>query len=235
MKIKVEVRERQSEKDPKLRGSADVTLGDVVIKDVAVKEFEDKFSEGQGSYYGVQMPSSRSYEKDDGTRVYVPAVEIKSAKEEDTKKIQKEVREIVSQAMTVEPNEYGKKVCEGEIDFDYNKDNIKTYVTPFASENNPNLRAFATAYIGNIVKINDIAMTEYTNKETNEQFTNINFPSKKIEKDGEIKYQEKVFTVGEGMRKNLISSIEENYLSELEKDQTQNQEHETEEEEEPEM
>ena len=81
MKIKVEVRERQSEKDPKLRGFADVTLGDVVIKDVAVKEFEDKFSEGQGSYYGVQMPNSRSYEKEDGTRAYIPAVEIKSAKE----------------------------------------------------------------------------------------------------------------------------------------------------------
>ena len=233
MKIKVEVRERQSEKDKSLRGFADISLGDVVIKDVAIKEFNGK-NEGE-TYYGFQMPNSRSYEKEDGTRAYIPAVEIKSTKEEDTKKLVSELRKTISQAMNTEPNEFGKKVCEGEIDFDYNKESIKTYVTPFASENNPNLRAFATAYIGNIVKINDIAMSEYTNKETNEQFTGINFPSKKIEKDGETKFQEKVFTVGEGMRKALVSSIEENYLSELEKEKAQNQEQSKEEEEEAEM
>lgn len=232
MKIKVEIRERQSEKDPKLRGFADLTLGDVVIKDVAVKEFNGK-NEGE-TYYGFQMPNSRSYEKEDGTRAYIPAVEIKSTKEEDTKKLVSELRNAISIAMTTKPNEFGKNVYESEMDFDYNKDNIKTYVTPFASENNPNLRAFATAYVGNVVKINDIAMSEYTNKETNEQFTNINFPSKKIEKDGETKFQEKVFTVGEGMRKALVSSIEENYLSELEKEKTQNQEQSKEEEEEEE-
>ena len=233
MKIKVEVRERQSEKDKFLRGFADISLGDVVIKDVAIKEFNGK-NEGE-TYYGFQMPNSRSYEKEDGNRVFVPAVEIKSTKEEDTKKLVSELRKTISQAMNTEPNEFGKKVCEGEIDFDYNRESIKTYVTPFASENNPNLRAFATAYIGNIVKINDIAMSEYTNKETNEQFTGINFPSKKIEKDGETKFQEKVFTVGEGMRKALVSSIEENYLSELEKEKAQNQEQSKEEEEEAEM
>ena len=216
MKIRAEVREIKSEKDSKLRGFANLTIGDVVIKDVVVKEFESKFNEG-AIYYGFQMPTSRSYEKEDGTKVYIPAVELKSTNEEDTKKLVKEVRDLITQALDVsETNEYGKKVCEGEIEFDYDKDKIRTYVEPKISDKNPNLRAFATAYIGNIVKINDIAMSEIQNKETGDKFNIITFPSKTREIEGETKFEEKVFTIGEGMKKSLVKSIEENLKKELE-------------------
>ena len=115
MKIKVEIRERQSEKDPKLRGFADVTLGDVVIKDVAVKEFEGK-NEGK-TYYGFQMPNSRSYEKEDGTRAYIPAVEIKTTKEEDTKKLDKVKEKTMSLKDEIDKSFYTKSLDLSEEDF----------------------------------------------------------------------------------------------------------------------
>ncbi len=219
MKIKAEFREVRKEDDTKLRGYATLTIGDVVIKNVMVKEFESKFDEN-GLYYGFQMPNSRSYENENGEKVYIPAVELKCAKEEDTKKLISEVRKVITQAIDVsEVNEYGKKVCEGEIEFDYDKEKIRTYVEPRTSDKSRNLKAFATAYIGNVVKINDIAMLEIQNSETCNKFTTVSFPSKSREINGETKFEEKVFTVGEGMKKALIKSIEDNYIKEIEKEQ----------------
>lgn len=219
MKIKVEFREVKKEEDPKLRGYATLTIGDIVIRNVIVKEFESKFDES-ATYYGFQMPNSRSYEKENGEKVYIPVVELKCPKEEDTKKLISEVRNVITQAIDVsETNEYGKKVCEGDIEFDYDKEKIITYVEPRTSDKSINLKAFATAYIGNIVKINDIAMLEVQNSKTGDKFTTISFPSKSREIDGEIKFEEKVFTVGEGMKRALIKSIEDNYIKELETEQ----------------
>lgn len=236
MKIKVEVREAVSEKDAKLRGFADLNIGDVVIKDVAIKEFESKENEN-ATYYGFQMPTSRFYEKEkeDGTKekVYIPAVELKCTKEEDTKKLVKEVRKLITQAMDYsEKNEYGKKVCfNDDFALDYNKDKITAFVNPVNNENRPNLKGFATVYLGNVVKINDIAMTEGT-KENGEKFTGINMPSKVREIDGEKKFEEKVFPVGEGMRKAVVQAIEESYLETLEKQSKEEEQKQEEDEEE---
>lgn len=233
MKIKVEVKETTSEKDEKLRGFATLTLEDIVIKDVAVKEFESKENEGE-TYFGFQMPTSRFYErvKEDGDKekVFIPAVELKSTKEEDTKRLVKEVRELITQAITYsEKNEYGKKVCLNEnFTFNYNKDRVTAFVNPINKEYRPNLKGFATVYLGNVVKINDIVMTEYQNSETGEKFTNISMPSKVREVDGEKKYEERVFPIGEGMRKSIVQAIEENYLETLEKQSKENKEQEEE-------
>lgn len=236
MNIKVEVREATSEKDAKLRGFADLNIGDVVIKDVAIKEFESKENEGE-TYFGFQMPTSRFYEKEkeDGTKekVYIPAVELKCTKAEDTKKLVKEVRKLITQAMDYsEKNEYGKKVCfNDDFALDYNKDKITAFVNPVNNENRPNLKGFATVYLGNVVKINDISITEGT-KENGEKFTGINMPSKVREIDGEKKFKEKVFPVGKGMRKAVVQAIEESYLETLEKQSKEEEQKQEEDEEE---
>lgn len=238
MKIKVEVREATSEKDEKLRGFADLNIGDIVIKDVAVKEFESKENEGE-TYFGFQMPTSRSYEKtlEDGTKekVYIPAVEL--IKKKDTIELVKNIRECITQAMTnSEVNEHGKKVAESTMEILYDNSLIKAFARPIESENRPNLKASATVYVGNIVKINDVLLTEGT-KENGEKFSGISFPtSKPYEKeleDGtkEKVYQEKVFTIGEGMRNAIKDKIEENYLEVLEKQSKENESKEQEDEE----
>ncbi len=239
MKIKVEVKEERSEKDEKLRGFADLTLGDVVIKGVAVKEFESKENEGE-TYFGFQMPTSRSYEKEkeDGTKekVFIPAITLKGKEEKDTKELVKNIRDCITQAITSsETNEHGKKVVEGEIDLDYDKDKIIAYARPIESENRPNLKASASVYLGNIVKINDVLLTEGT-KENGEKFSGISFPTakpyEKTLEDGtkEKVYPEKVFTIGEGMRNAIKEKIEESYLEILEK-QSKEEEQKQEEEE----
>ena len=209
--VKVELRKHTSEKNPELVGFANITLGDIVLKGVAVTERETE----KGKITNFQMPTVNKYETKDGETKYVSSAEIKSANTENESKITKAIRSALIGAITNETqNERGAYEGSSVAKDVYNKDMIKAYATPVDGEK---LKADATVYVGNVLKLNEMKLIEYTNKE-NETNTMLSVPSKAYEKDGETKYDDQILLLN-GLNGKVKSAVEESYESELQKAQ----------------
>lgn len=227
LKIKVDLRKVESEKNPELKGFADLTIGGIVIRDVAVKTKKTE----KGEIVNFDMPTSRKYETQDGETKYVSAVEISNKNEDVKKSIIREIRKALISALTEEkPNEYGKYTIERDTDITYNSDNITSFVNPVSTEKDTSLKGFATMYIGGVLKLNDIAIRELQNNETGEYFKVIQMPQKAVVKDEETTYKDKVFPVEPGLRTKMKESIEESYEKEIMQDEEVQKEDEEEEE-----
>lgn len=214
MKIKANIREVQSEKNPNFRGYATLTIGDMVIKDVAVSNVPSKTKEGE-TFIGFSLPQRTYQVKNEETGVeetkYSPIVEIKSEKEEDTKKLVSSIRKTLSETFSQEPNEYGFKEKENEVDIPYDPSKVTAYATPRTSEKNENLRAFANVYVGNVVRINDMAVTEGTAKDGT-KFLSTNMPQRSYQdKEGVKKWEDQVFPTSKDLRVAINDKVKESY------------------------
>lgn len=214
LKIKAEIRKVEKE-GSNLKGFADLTIAGVVIKDVAVKEMDSK----EGKYFVFEMPLANKYENSKGEMVYIHTADLSCKDSEQEKNLIKEVRKVITNAMlSKEPNEYGRYVAEKDTGIEYDKDFILSYANPINVDNYPSLRATGTVYVGGVLRLNQVRLTEYFDQEKNVDYFNVNFPSKKFEKDGETLYKEEVFPIEQGLRKKIASSMQEAYINELEKE-----------------
>lgn len=221
LKIKVELRKAESEKNPELRGFADVTMGGFVIRDVAVKEKETE----KGPIVNFDMPNARKYQTEEGKTQYISAVEIANKDDNIKSNIIREVRKALTDALAqTEANEYGRFVSERETTINFDEEHITSFVKPVETEKDESLKGFATVYIGGVLKLNDIAVREFQNSETGETFNAIQMPQKAVEKDGETTYKDKVFPIETGLRGKLKESIMNAYTEEISKEKEDSEE-----------
>lgn len=214
LKIKADFREAKSEKNPELRGFADLALGGYVIKGVAVKER----TTDKGTIINFDLPQ-RKYEQD-GEVKYAKEVEISNKDEKIEKSIVREIRLALKDAMAQENvNEYGKKSVERTTNIPYSPDYVSAFAKSATSEKQPELRGFADIYVGGILKINDIAIKEFQNKETKETFDTIQFPQMKVVKGEETTYKDRVYPIVNGLRSKIQSTVVESLNKELAKDE----------------
>lgn len=227
LKIKAEIRKVEKE-GSNLKGFADLTIAGIVIKDVAVKEMDSK----EGKYFVFEMPLANKYENSKGEMVYIHTADLSCKDSEQEKNLIKEVRKVITNAMLSEkPNEYGRYVAEKEAGIEYDKDFVLSYANPINADNYPSLRAIGTVYVGGVLRLNQVRLTEYFDQEKNADYFNVNFSSKKFEKEEagtvKVEYKEEVFPIEPGLRKKIASSMQEAYIKELEKEAketTQNEE-----------
>jgi len=94
--LKVSLRKVNSENNPEIKAFADLTIGDIVVRDVAVKVKDTP--DGQKIIF--DMPLSRTYETNDGEKKYIKAVELYSTddklKEDIKSKYEKSISNIKS-------------------------------------------------------------------------------------------------------------------------------------------
>lgn len=208
MEVKVDLFARKSEKHPELVGFANLTVGGIKIENVAIKQTVGKMGKKE---YNFQVPSRNTGLKDEqGKDKYVKCFEISPKQENaaDGGKLVNGIRKAIEAAVKTEPNEYKAQSATVEVDIPYDQDHITSYVNLASSEKDEHLRGFASIYVGSILRINDVALKEFENKETHEPFASINFPSRdtgKVE-NGMPKYEENVYPIVKGMRQNMVDA-----------------------------
>lgn len=216
--LKVNLRKVNSEKTPEIKGFADLTIGDVVVRDVAVKVRDT--SDGQKLIF--DMPLSRTYETNEGEKRYVKAVELYSTDEKIRESLVYDIKTVLSEALEKkEANEFNRYTAELITDIEYDNGRINSKVYPVETNDN-SLRGFSNLLYGNIIKFNDIVVKEFVRQEDGKTFIAIQFPQKTIEKENEKEYIDKVFPSAQGLRERFRQSIEEAYVEALETQMSSN-------------
>ncbi|MBR0491426.1 MAG: hypothetical protein IJJ82_05210 [Clostridia bacterium] len=216
--LKVNLRKVNSEKTPEIKGFADLTIGDVVVRDVAVKVRDT--SDGQKLIF--DMPLSRTYETNEGEKRYVKAVELYSTDEKIRESLVYDIKTVLSEALEKkEANEFNRYTAELITDIEYDNGRINSKVYPVETNDN-SLRGFSNLLYGNIIKFNDIVVKEFVRQEDGKPFIAIQFPQKTIEKENEKEYIDKVFPSAQGLRERFRQSIEEAYVEALETQMSSN-------------
>lgn len=216
--LKVNLRKVNSEKTPEIKGFADLTIGDVVVRDVAVKVRDT--SDGQKLIF--DMPLSRTYETNEGEKRYVKAVELYSTDEKIRESLVYDIKTVLSEALEKkEANEFNRYTAELITDIEYDNGRINSKVYPVETNYN-SLRGFSNLLYGNIIKFNDIVVKEFVRQEDGKPFIAIQFPQKTIEKENEKEYIDKVFPSAQGLRERFRQSIEEAYVEALETQMSSN-------------
>ena len=216
--LKVNLRKVNSEKTPEIKGFADLTIGDVVVRDVAVKVRYT--SDGQKLIF--DMPLSRTYETNEGEKRYVKAVELYSTDEKIRESLVYDIKTVLSEALEKkEANEFNRYTAELITDIEYDNGRINSKVYPVETNDN-SLRGFSNLLYGNIIKFNDIVVKEFVRQEDGKPFIAIQFPQKTIEKENEKEYIDKVFPSAQGLRERFRQSIEEAYVEALETQMSSN-------------
>lgn len=207
MNIKVSLRDYKSEEESKVRAFASVMLvsndskSSITITNVPVVEKESKSGTKFLDYY---MPT-RSREDENGERKFSNLAELSSKDESRAEKLRIEIQDAIRKAYLGKCDENGLKHSQIESGIEVDMNNVMAYTRQATSEKNPNLKGFLTAYIGDVIKLNNISVTEGINNETGEIFTAINFPTNGPDKDGN--YHDITFTTGD--IKNKIKEIAE--------------------------
>ena len=216
--LKVNLRKVNSEKTPEIKGFADLTIGDVVVRDVAVKVRDT--SDGQKLIF--DMPLSRTYETNEGEKRYVKAVELYSTDEKIRESLVYDIKTVLSEALEKkEANEFNRYTAELITDIEYDNGRINSKVYPVETNDN-SLRGFSNLLYGNIIKFNDIVVKEFVRQEDGKPFIAIQFPQKTIEKENKKEYIDKVFPSAQGLRERFRQSIEEAYVEALETQMSSN-------------
>lgn len=210
--LKVSLRKVNSENNPEIKAFADLTIGDIVVRDVAVKVKDTP--DGQKIIF--DMPLSRTYETNDGEKKYIKAVELYSTDDKLKEAIIYDIKTVISDALNnTEANEFNKYTAELKTDIEYDNTRIISKVYPV--ENNDNsLRGFSNLIYGNIIKFNDIAVKEFVRNSDGKPFIAIQFPQKAVEKESGKEYFDKAFPSVQGLREQFRQSIEEAYVEALE-------------------
>ena len=236
MEVKVDLFARKSEKHPELVGFANLTVGGIRIENVAIKQSVGEAVGEMGKRkYSFQVPSRNTGLKDEqGKDKYVKCFEIspKAENAADGGKLVNGIRKAIEAAVKAPTNEYKAQSASVEVDIPYDQNHITSYVNLASSEKDENLRGFASIYVGSILRINDVALKEFTNKETKERFASINFPSRdtgKQDANGLPEYKENVYPIVKGMRQNMVDacvnawSYENNMAKKQEKEKVKSQ------------
>lgn len=211
--LKVSLRKVNSEKNPEIKGFADLTIGDVVVRDVAVKVNDTP--DGQKMIF--DMPLSRTYETNDGEKKYIKAVELYSTDDKLKETLIYDIKTVISDALkNTETNEFNRYTAELKTDIEFDNNKIISRVYPVENSDN-SLIGFSNLVYGNIIRFNDIAVKEFVRREDGKPFIAIQFPQKAIERENEKEYVDKAFPSAQGLREKFRQSIEEAYIGALEK------------------
>lgn len=211
--LKVSLRKVNNEKNPEIKGFADLTIGDVVVRDVAVKVNDTP--DGQKMIF--DMPLSRTYETNDGEKKYIKAVELYSTDDKLKETLIYDIKTVISDALkNTETNEFNRYTAELKTDIEFDNNKIISRVYPVENSDN-SLIGFSNLVYGNIIRFNDIAVKEFVRREDGKPFIAIQFPQKAIERENEKEYVDKAFPSAQGLREKFRQSIEEAYIGALEK------------------
>ena len=219
MEIKVDFYARSSESHPNLRGFANLTVGGIKIDNVAITETDVGMGKKRINW---QVPS-RPVENNEGKTIYIPCFEIKGSEEksQDAGKIISSIRGTIEEAMKAEPNEFKAQSATKEVEVEYDQEKVTSYTNPVQSDNNPNLRAFASIYVGSILRINNVALTEY--EKDGQSQAGLNFMSRQVQnKEGNQEYKEQVYPIVKGMREKMKEATVNSYFYEMKQQEKQN-------------
>lgn len=220
LKIQVDLKKVEREDNPEFRGYANLTIGDIAIRDVAISEIETE----KGKDVRFSFPS-RTYEKDGETK-FAPIVSL--IDREESKEIKntmvKDIKKAIVNALTSEAitEENGFTHYKGEVEsnLDHRQNQVTAFVRPYDNEEYPNLRAFANIYVEGVLEVNGISFSEIEKDESLE--SRINFPSKSYEAEEGKKFKDIVFPVTADLRTAIQDKIEEGYCNAIENVQDNN-------------